>query len=362
MFVNSWFDPSQVGNFQRECTLEIRTSLSIQDTPIGVPGATDPTPEDLIPIYQEYRFEVGDALSIRVFELVARNTETAAQVVIDELGTITMPVLGEIHVVGMTRNEIRDEIRQMVVDRGILQDATVIIEPLVRRGQSYLIFGATAAPNLYPLSTPNTRLLEALNTSGGFFDTVTDIYVIREETVAPDTELGSGRRGVPSQPMYAAARPVSLSGGLMRGTGGRARAGEDPQPEAQRAAEDELRDAVLPPTSAPTPTPAPRTPTDDEKADAPAPVEPAENTDLSAGQAPTQPRWIYLNGEWIETSEVPATNEPAQPAPVRPAVPSAPPSRESDATMPDLDWTRLAGDTETRVIHVSAAALRDGDP
>ena len=62
-FFNSWFDPTQVGSFTRETTLDIRTSLSIQDTPVGIAGATDPQPEDLIPIHEEYRIEPGDVIN-----------------------------------------------------------------------------------------------------------------------------------------------------------------------------------------------------------------------------------------------------------------------------------------------------------
>lgn len=363
MLTNSWLDPSQVGNYQREATLEIRTSLSIQDTPIGVPGATDPSPEDLIPHYEEYRFQVGDALSIRVFELVARNTETAAQVAIDELGTITIPVLGDVHVLGMTRNEIREELKKLVAERGYVQDATIIVEPLVRRGQSFIIFGATSAPNLYPIPSPNTRLLEVLNTSGGFFDTVTDIYVMREQRLDPDLDsvMGAGPRR-PSRRMVASAQPVSLSDVGGRSGGIRlASAADDPEPGATPApdAENELREAVQPPATGPAAAPAPTpTPT----------APPAAEQDLAAGQQPNQPRWIFLNGEWIETTEPAPATAPEAPAGLTPPAPlqlTPPPANLPGpaGTVPaDLDWTRLAGDTETRVIHVSAQALRDGDP
>src|SRR5690606_41774570 len=46
---NSFLDPSQVGNFRESNIVnEIQQTISFRDTPPGVAGATDPTPEDLV--------------------------------------------------------------------------------------------------------------------------------------------------------------------------------------------------------------------------------------------------------------------------------------------------------------------------
>ncbi|MGE3180243.1 MAG: hypothetical protein AB7N71_01325, partial [Phycisphaerae bacterium] len=45
---NSFFDPRAVGQFKSEYTEnEIRRVLTARDTPLGPPGATEPTPADL---------------------------------------------------------------------------------------------------------------------------------------------------------------------------------------------------------------------------------------------------------------------------------------------------------------------------
>ncbi|MHC4696231.1 MAG: hypothetical protein ACYTFA_05770 [Planctomycetota bacterium] len=44
---NAWLDPTVVGNFSSTPTMEIRTSLSLEDTPFGIPGAVGPSREDL---------------------------------------------------------------------------------------------------------------------------------------------------------------------------------------------------------------------------------------------------------------------------------------------------------------------------
>jgi len=367
---NSWLDPSQVGSFTRHATLEIRTSLSIQDSPIGIPGATDPQPEDLIPVYDDYRYRVGDAVTIRIFELLASNTETAVQGVIDEMGTVTIPILGQVRVVGMTRNEIADELRRMVVDRGYVRDPTVIVEPALRRGQTFLLFGATPAPNLYPIPTPDSRLLEMLNIAGGLIDSVTDIYVIRKGSASAEA-IGARNKARKARMdgMMASNTGWTLAGGFGGGGGARSRSsGNQPAPEEKPAtttdSESELREAVRLPTTQPQAESGatPSAPSTTAALEESAPVAPREN-DLMVPQPTAQTRWIFVNGEWVESSEpAGATASPPAERATSPAPLGMTPAPAAPKPAEELDWTRLAGDEETRIIHISAQALRDGDP
>ncbi len=282
-FLNSWFDPTQVGSFTRETTLDIRTSLSIQDTPTGIAGATDPKPEDLIPYYEEYRYGAGDALNVRIFELMARNTETTSQVAIDEIGTINLPVIGQVRVAGMTNSEVTQELKDILRERNIINDAIVIVEPVVRRGLTYVVFGATPAPNLYPLPRPDTRLLEALNTSGGFVDTVTSIYVIRnEQKEAPDV-IGRARRQ--GSGLYARRRTsspnydVNLSDGIQGGGVPEKEPAPEPQEQgSEETDQKELVEAIASPGNDGT-------------------------SESKPASSPGQSRWIFVNGQWVETAQ-----------------------------------------------------------
>ena len=362
-FFNSWFDPTQVGSFTRETTLDIRTSLSIQDTPVGIPGATDPRPEDLIPSYEEYRFGPGDVINIRIFELLARNTETVSQGTVDEIGTISLPVLGQVRVAGMTRSELTQELIDVLATRGIIKEATVIVDPLVRRGMTYVVFGATPAPNLYPLARPDTRLLEALNVAGGFVETVTDIYVIRDERVGYAPGSGAAARRSDGRDHGSAARrrggsALTFSEGITGGAGGSgagsasARRGqappaeEEPLPSTQAAAEtDELIEAVRSPAI---------------PAEAPEESEPRfAEEEISPAEPAGQPRWVFVNGQWMETTSEGkiAESRPSEPA----GVPARPAEEPLAEVVPQIDWDRLAGEQERRIIRVSGPALRNGD-
>ena len=338
-FLNSWFDPTQVGSFTRETTLDIRTSLSIQDTPTGIAGATDPKPEDLIPHYEEYRYGPGDALNVRIFELMARNTETTSQVAIDEIGTVNLPVIGQVRVAGMTNSEITQELKDILRERNIINDAIVIVEPVVRRGLTYVVFGATPAPNLYPLPRPDTRLLEALNTSGGFVDTVTSIYVIRNEHKETPDVIGQAKRQ--KRGLYAGRRLPNYEVTLSDGIQGGGLQGNEPAPEpAEQEIEQTNRRELIEAIAS----------TDEEGAGQ---KEPASS--------PGQTRWIFVNGQWIEAVEE-SESIPTESTPIlEPPSSSVPSEQIPSESVAQIDWDRLAGDQERRVIRISAEALRNGD-
>jgi protein involved in polysaccharide export with SLBB domain len=354
--MNGFLDPTAVGNFNRETTLEIRTSLSIQDTPTGIPGASDPQPEDLVPHSDEYHVTAGDVLSVRVFELLARNTETATQATVDEIGTIVLPVLGQIRVAGMTRSQITEEIQTLLRERGFIEEATVIVELAVRRGQTYTVFGATSAPNLYPIPRPDTRLLEALNTAGGFFDTVTDIYVIRKgqtDTTTPQDVSSAWRQEV-SRPGYRTAAS-SMTDGM---TATRTRPAEwasTTAPNDDPRHSNELLEAAAPAGQKVPPASAPAAAGTNG-------AQPA--VEGAAPPAPGSRRWVFVNGAWVETEDAAPEAPPAETAPPGAAQPpvEGPPVGTTPEAVAQVDWDRLAGEQEQRIIHIDAQALRDGDP
>lgn len=343
---NSWLDPTQVGNFRREATLDIRTSLSIQDTPSGIPGATDPTPEDLVPLYEEYKYGPGDSLSVRIFELLASNTETGLQATIDDIGTIILPVLGQIRVSGMTRTEITEEIKTQLRQRQVIvDDPVVIVEPLVRRNLTFVLFGATPGPNVYPVPRPNTSLLEALNIAGGFPETATEVYIIRNppSTAAQEASDRLQVRGrTQSNKKLARANTrrhqstFTISDGVTGGPGGAS---------TSQQQHEELLEAAAGTRN------------------------PANNTSLeqqAPGSASTQSRWVFTaEGEWVE-ADAPTNTSATGSTPyntIEDNQDDAPQMPAEDGAEPAIDWERLAGDDAIgRVIRIDAEALRNGDP
>ena len=79
----------------------------------------------------------------------------------------------------------------------------------------------------------------------------------------------------------------------------------------------------------------------------PVPIEPQP---VPPGEESPLPRYIFLNGEWIEV-------EPG----VRPETPPAPPPR-GDEPVPAIDWDAIAdADEGSRIIRIPVGELRRGD-
>ena len=384
--LNSWLDPTAVGGFNREGTREIRTALSIQDSSWGVPGATEPTPADLEFHPQPYRFAAGDAMNIRIFELLARETEAMVQATVDDMGDIRLPVVGTVSAGGLSARELEEELVDQLAQKELIKDAQVVVEPLVRRNATYIVFGATAGANIYPLPKPDFRLLEALSVAGGLDESVLDIYVFRQEVMPTDDMAG------PVPPVEIEGnepaeeytiRPVSLSAGYPNGVqegGGWYVAGSPP--EAEPEVEAEPAATSPPPNAEPVAESQPASPEpiaetqpaseeppsyDDavrELIDSVVSTPPADEAEETGEPAdletdPSSTSFVFLNGKWIEvkrTTSAPTTRAAEQARPMQQPLPFPEPAE------PVIDWSALAGEKTHRIIHVAADALRNGDP
>jgi protein involved in polysaccharide export with SLBB domain len=251
--------------------------------------------------------------------------------------------------------ELEEEIADYLEQQQIIKDAQVIVEPVVRRGATYGVFGAVSSPNVYPLAKPNLTLLEALSFAGGLADVVSSVYVFREE---------GGQRYVPPAPIEFQPPPVETPGvgqqAARASWGGSLDRGAS-EAESQAAFASALQ--TLPPAW-PTPT------EDEEEArrevieaivpteaplSQPAEVEPPPAEEPTS----TQPRWIFLNGKWIELEPGPAADTTTGPG--RTITPERPLDFPAEP-QPTIDWADVGEESRHRIIRVSADALRNGDP
>lgn len=96
-------------------------------------------------------------------------------------GTIDFPVLGTLHVGGMTRNEIAAFIKGELVGRNLIKDPTVTVE-FLNSGVS--ILGEVRSPGRYDMNRDNITILEAIALAGDL--TIQglreNVKVIRENT------------------------------------------------------------------------------------------------------------------------------------------------------------------------------------
>lgn len=96
-------------------------------------------------------------------------------------GNIDFPVLGTLHIAGMTRNEVSSFIKGELIGRNLIKDPTVTVE-FLNSGVSVL--GEVRTPGRYDMNRDNITVLEALALAGDL--TIQgkreNVKVVREET------------------------------------------------------------------------------------------------------------------------------------------------------------------------------------
>lgn len=106
-------------------------------------------------------------------------TKTVLGYTVDSEGDIEFPILGQLHVGGMTRKQISDLICDKLVSEGWLKDPTVTVEFL---NLHFSVLGEVSRPGQYSINDDRINILEAISLAGDL--TITGVrsavYVIRE--------------------------------------------------------------------------------------------------------------------------------------------------------------------------------------
>ncbi len=352
--LNGWLDPTSVGSFSQQTTNEIRSSLTLEDTPRGIPGAVSPGPEDLQPLIVEYPITAGDSLVIEINELRQRQVPYQTQAQVTAAGYVNLPVIGRIEAAARTVPEFEESLVEALRQRNVLVDPDVTVNPLFLQKATYSIFGigvsaANDAPlraGTFPIRRPDLRLLEAINQVGGLNEFVTEIYVFRDDSIlesernghspsSPETPSAHNRlpdRSEESDPLRAPRRNDA----------GDEMAEEIPQTGAEsqvgtseeESAKQELLQAIEGDSQE-------QNPETDTPPAVPESLEP-ERPDP----------FIFVNNEFVPNPsyQKSATDSSAQE------------QTAFDTVMPAVNWARLAGESAFRILVVPADGLRSGDP
>lgn len=131
------------------------------------------------------------------------NSNGVASYTIDRQGDINFPVLGKLHVAGMTREELAEYIRRELISRDLAKNPIVTVDYL---NLSVSVLGEVTGPGRYPITREDYTILEALSTAGDL--TITgrrdNIKVLREENGVQkvyEFDLSSGEN-MTSSPVY----------------------------------------------------------------------------------------------------------------------------------------------------------------
>lgn len=141
--------------------------------PAPVIGASEPTAAGIEPP-PEYRIGVGDVLGVVFW----RERELSGEVAVRPDGRITLPLINEMYVAGLTLSELRakvaEEAKRFVTD----PTASVIVRQINSR--NVFITGQVAKPGAYPIYGP-TRVLQLIASAGGLreFADKSNIVIIR---------------------------------------------------------------------------------------------------------------------------------------------------------------------------------------
>ena len=119
----------------------------------------------------------GSGASLRSY---AGQSESVASYTVSPEGNIDFPVLGNLHVAGMSRAELSGYIKGELMGRGIVKDPTIIVEFL---SAGVNIIGEVMNPGRYDMNKDNLTIIDALALAGDL--TIngqrTNVKVLRNE-------------------------------------------------------------------------------------------------------------------------------------------------------------------------------------
>ncbi|HER63515.1 MAG TPA: hypothetical protein ENO11_06025 [Desulfobacteraceae bacterium] len=123
----------------------------------------------------DYILGSGDLITITVFESEELNTETR----ISSRGDVAMPLLGRVHVEGLTAVEAEKKIEQALI-KDYMHTAHVSLFIKERMNQQITLVGAVKQPGTFETQS-RKRILEVLAFAGGLSSTAADTaYITRK--------------------------------------------------------------------------------------------------------------------------------------------------------------------------------------
>ncbi len=92
-----------------------------------------------------------------------RQSQGISSYTVDDNGDIDFPVVGKIHVAGMSKLEVASTIKQVLNDKQIASDAVVSVDYI---NLNYAVMGEVTKPGQFTFTKERVSLLEALSAAG----------------------------------------------------------------------------------------------------------------------------------------------------------------------------------------------------
>jgi polysaccharide export outer membrane protein len=126
---------------------------------------------------QDYLLGPGDIISVSVYEVPGLSN---AELTLDADGSVLLPFLNEVNLLGLTAREARVKIAALY-EVSHLNNPQVAVSVKSYKSQLVYVFGAVAKPGSYSLSGA-TRVMDILSMVGGITDRAITKAVIRRPT------------------------------------------------------------------------------------------------------------------------------------------------------------------------------------
>lgn len=120
---------------------------------IAIPGVAD----------SAAKLGVGDAVRVTVFQQPDLTTETR----VNERGTITLPLVGEVKVAGLSSGAAGKHVAGEYKRGKFLKNPQVAVAVMTAHSRQVSVLGMVARPGRYPLDDTTTRLSDVIAAAGG---------------------------------------------------------------------------------------------------------------------------------------------------------------------------------------------------
>ena len=138
----------------------------------------------------------GDVLDVTLATGLEERAPQTWPLRVSESGMIQIPLVGEVHVVGLTLTDAEHWIRQASVDREIFRNPHVSVLMMRRKTVEVRIVGAVETPGVYKLPAAGSDLLAAIVASGGLTEDAGTVIEIRHPNSTVTTGISPSPEGV----------------------------------------------------------------------------------------------------------------------------------------------------------------------
>jgi polysaccharide export outer membrane protein len=137
-------------------------------------GAAPALAQNTAAAQNAYRLAAGDVVKIQVFQ----NAELALETRINEAGSISFPLIGNVSIGGLTVTQAEQRIGDALRTGNFVKQPQVTLNVVQVRGHQVSVLGQVGKPGRYPLESSDTRLSDIIATAGGILPGGSDVVVL----------------------------------------------------------------------------------------------------------------------------------------------------------------------------------------